>query len=314
MISYTTAMEKSSLYLQTAQTIGEAIECVSAALENADVYFGHGTDNPWDEAAQLVLSVVKLPLDSDPAVLPGALATTERSEIDRLLQRRIDEQVPLPYLLGTAWFAGLEFACDQRAIIPRSPIAELILHGFQPWYTGPAPQHVLDLCCGGGCIGLSMASHYHNVNVDLVDLDASALELARENAILLRTTDRVAIYESDLYSSLPAGRKYDLIVSNPPYVDKEDLASMPAEYQHEPAMALGSGDDGLDITHKILTNAGPLLKDDGLLVIEVGNSWPALEAAYPLVPFTWVEFEHGGDGVFVLSAQEWQDYSASWHR
>jgi len=210
--------------------------------------------------------------------------------------------------LGRAWFAGLEFLCDRRAIIPRSPIAELILHGFRPWYNGPAPGHILDLCCGGGCIGLAAAYQFPDARVDLLDVDSGALDLARENAEQLGLQGRVTLIESDLFEAL-ADTRYDLILSNPPYVDAADLAAMPAEFHHEPKDALGSGADGLDLTRRILSCAHPFLAASGLLIVEVGNSWAALEQAYPKVPFTWVEFEHGGDGVFALTAQELQDYS-----
>jgi len=292
-------------------TIGQALQYCSDALEASDACFGHGTDNAWDEAAQLVLAVAQLPLDGEEIEWQRPLDGPTLARIDELLHRRIAEHLPLPYLLGRAWFAGLEFLCDQRAIIPRSPIAELILNGFQPWYLGPPPRRVLDLCCGGGCIGLAVAHYYPDAQVDLVDIDNEALALARENASYLGVQDRVNIRQSDLFDALATG-EYDLIISNPPYVDAQDLASMPAAYHHEPACALGAGADGLDITRRILARAGPYLRDGGLLVVEVGNSWPALEAAYPNVPFTWVDFEHGGEGVFALTAPELEDYRTSW--
>ncbi|MDH3994307.1 MAG: 50S ribosomal protein L3 N(5)-glutamine methyltransferase [Gammaproteobacteria bacterium] len=291
-------------------TVGEALAYCAAALESSDVFFGHGTDNPWDEAVQLVLSVADLPLDADDGVLPHALDDSMRQRIDALLQKRIQEHVPLPYLLGQAWFAGLAFRCDQRAIIPCSPIAELILDEFQPWYQGPQPRRILDLCCGGGCIGLAAAHYQPLASVDLADIDPQALALARENAQLLGLQQRVNVIQSDLFQSLPA-QQYDLILSNPPYVDRADLAAMPAEYHHEPGLALGSGVDGLDLTREILAHASDYLCETGLLVVEVGNSWPALETAYPRLPFTWLEFAHGGHGVFALTAAELQDYAES---
>jgi len=281
----------------------------SEALENSDVYFGHGTDNPWDEAVQMVLSIADLPLDSDDGVLPHTLDDKAFASLQALLQRRITERQPLPYLLGRAWFAGLEFRCDPRAIIPRSPIAELILHDFQPWYSGPEPRRLLDLCCGGGCIGLAAAHYFPQVEADLLDIDAEALDLARENAARLGLGSRVRVLQSNLFDAL-GDERYDLILSNPPYVDADDLASMPAEFHHEPELALGSGPDGLDLARSILAGAAHYLNDTGLLVVEVGNSWMALEEAYPRLPFTWVEFEQGGHGVFALTARELQEYSA----
>ncbi|RLQ20199.1 50S ribosomal protein L3 N(5)-glutamine methyltransferase [Seongchinamella sediminis] len=290
-------------------TVGQAIQYCWEQLHDSAVFYGHGTDNPWDEAVQLVLAVAGLPADAGDGVLPHVVSVTQRAEIERLLKRRIEEHVPLPYLLGKAWFAGLEFGCDPRAIIPRSPIAELILHDYQPWYAGPEPARILDMCCGGGCIGLA-AAYYSKARVDLVDLDPEALALAAENRERLGLAHRVQIHQSDLFDAL-APQRYDLILSNPPYVDAGDLASMPAEYHHEPELALGSGPDGLSLTRRILARAADYLSDTGLLVVEVGNSWEALEAAYPRVPFTWLEFEHGGHGVFALSAAELQEFSAS---
>ena len=288
------------------QTVGQALQYCSEALENSDVFFGHGTDNAWDEAVEMLLCVAELPPGSGEEVLPLLLEEVVLVRLQSLLQRRITEQLPLPYLLGRAWFAGLQLRCDQRAIIPRSPIAELILGEFQPWYSGPEPLRVLDLCCGGGCIGLAVAHYYPGVQVDLLDIDGAALELARENAVCLGVEDRVSICQSDLFDALGDVR-YDLILSNPPYVDAADLASMPAEYHHEPERALGSGADGLDLTRRILSSAGTFLRDTGLLIVEVGNSWPALEEAFPQMPFIWIEFEHGGEGVFALTAGQLQD-------
>jgi len=292
------------------QTLGAALQYCCDALEDSDAYFGHGTDNAWDEAAAMVLASAELPLDSGAEVLSQHLSAKAAIRLQELLQRRITEHLPLPYLLGRAWFAGVEFRCDPRAIIPRSPLAELILSGFQPWYRGSVSR-VLDLCCGGGCIGLAVAHYFPEAQVDLLDIDSAALALARENATFLGLDDRVSIRQSDLFAAV-AGQRYDLILSNPPYVDAVDLAAMPAEFHHEPEQALGSGADGLDLTRRILASAAAFLHDTGLLIVEVGASWPALEQAFPQVPFTWVEFEHGGEGVFILTAQELQDYATSW--
>ncbi len=292
------------------ETIGEALQYCVSALESSDVFYGHGTDNAWDEALQLVLSVTELPLDSAEDVLPLALTQAACQQLKRLLQRRIGEHIPLPYLLGRAWFAGLEFHCDERAIIPRSPLAHLILNEFKPWYHGTEPRRILDLCCGGGCIGLATAYHFPQLRVDLADLDQKALQLAKENATLLGLEERVSLIHSNLFDAIKSV-EYDIILSNPPYVNATDLATMPAEYHHEPEQALGSGADGLAITRLILQRAGSYLSDNGLLVVEVGNSWPDLEKLYPKVPFTWLEFADGGHGVFALSAKELQQFSAS---
>lgn len=293
------------------RTVGEALQYCIDVLEKSAVHFGHGTDNAWDEAAQLVFFVAGLSMDSDDTVLRQPLSSSAVARLLGYLERRIEEKLPLPYLLHRAWFAGLEFYCDQRAIIPRSPIAELILGEFQPWYSGDGPRRVLDLCCGGGCIGLAVAHYFPEAHVDLLDIDNAALALAQENAVLHGLQARVTIRQSDLFQAL-TDERYDLILSNPPYVDAADLASMPAEYHHEPERALGSGEDGLDLTRRILRSAGTFLREDGVLIVEVGNSWPALEEAYPQVPFTWIEFEHGGEGVFTLTARELREYSTSW--
>ncbi len=290
-----------------ANTVGEALEYAHRRLESSLVFYGHGTDNAWDEAVQLVLHVAELPPESDDAVLPGEFDRSANERLSALLDRRIDDRVPLPYLTGKAFFAGLEFDCDPRAIIPRSPIAELIEQDFLPWYAGPTPLRLLDLCCGGGCIGIASAVYQPELRVDLADLDADALALATQNIDRHGLSERVSAVQSDVFSHL-AGRRYDLIVSNPPYVDARDLAEMPDEYHHEPELALGSGPDGLALTRKILAGAELFLEPHGLLLVEVGNSWPALEESYPYLPFTWIEFERGGHGVFALSAQELQDY------
>lgn len=291
-------------------TVGEAFNYCSTVLIEAGLFYGHGTDNAWDEAIQLVLSVVDIPFDTEDEVLPHPFDGRARAELDHLLRRRIDDRVPTPYLLGKAWFAGLEFGCDERALIPRSPLAELILNDYAPWYAGPQPRRLLDLCCGGGCIGLAAAHHDQELQVDLTDIDQAALSLAGENAARLGLEGRANILRSDLFSALP-GKRYDIIISNPPYVDANDLATMPPEYHHEPAAALGAGADGLDLARRILAVAGDYVEPTGLLVLEVGNSWQALEQAYPKVPFTWIEFEHGGHGVLALSGEELQSYKES---
>ena len=296
-------MELETRIKSELETLGDGLRWAERCFEEAELYFGHGTDNPWDEALHLVLGSLKVAMDADPSILDSVLSEAEKDLLIRNVRRRVDERIPVPYLTGRAWFAGLEFRIDQRAIIPRSPIAELIEREFAPWYPGQAIERVLDLCCGSGCIGLAIAAWNPSARVDLVDIDTDALALADENRSLLGLESRVDILESDLFAGL-RGRQYDLIVTNPPYVDAQDLASMPREYGFEPALALGSGVDGLDITRRILANAVHFLSPDGLLVGEVGNSWEALESAFPGVPFTWIELERGGHGVFVLTARE----------
>lgn len=296
--------------LHCATSVGEALDLVAAALDAADLCYGHGTDNPWDEAVQLVLAVVGLPADSDNSALPHPVTREQAVRMASLLHTRIEDRVPLPYLTGKAFFAGLPLRCDPRAIIPRSPIAELVLAGFQPWCAGPGPERILDLCCGGGCIGLASAWYLPDARVDLLDLDSEALSLAAENVTDLGLEARVRVLQSDLFAAV-AGERYDIIVCNPPYVDADDLAAMPPEYHHEPGLALGSGADGLDLTRRLLREAEDYLQPSGLLVVEVGNSQEALEMAFPTVPFTWLEFEHGGHGVFALTARELRENRSS---
>ncbi len=282
--------------------LGDVLQEVHAALESADLYYGHGTDNAWDEAVCLVLCGANLPIDSGQEVLAIPLDQTALTKIREWTRRRIEERLPLPYLTGRAWFAGLEFKVVPGTLIPRSPIAELIEQQFAPWCVQP-PEHVLDLCTGGGCIAAAIAYHLPESQVDGVDLDPAAVELARENVRKLRLESRVNIYLGDLFSPVE-GKQYDLIVSNPPYVDAQDMENLPEEYRHEPVHALAAGDDGLDLVHRILHSAHRYLKPNGALIVEVGNSAEALMNAYPSVPFVWIEFARGGDGVFFLSRED----------
>ena len=221
--------------------------------------------------------------------------------LDRM-QRRIDDRVPLAYLLGEAWFMGLPFHVDERVLVPRSPLGELIQGGLQPWLGNKPVGRILDLCTGSGCIGIAAASVFEDAEVDLADISTDALDVAAVNIDYHEVGDRVSTVRSDVFDGLEG--RYDVILSNPPYVDADDIADMPAEYGHEPELGLAAGGDGLDIAHRILARAADYLNPGGLLIVEVGNSWVALQEAYPDIPFTWLEFENGGDGVFLLTAED----------
>jgi len=266
----------------------------------SNIFYGHGTDNAWDEALTLIFHLLHLPPEANQHVLDAVLTKAERQLILRVVEARCLDRMPLPYLTNEAWFTGMPFIVDERVLIPRSPIGELIENGFFPW----APQttsKVLDMCTGSGCIGLACVNHL-DVEADLVDLSEGALAVAAKNITKHGMSESARIIQSDLFAEV--NDHYDIIVTNPPYVDAADLDAMPPEFHHEPRVALAAGDDGLDLAHRILAEASSYLTEQGILVMEVGNSWVALEKAYPSIPFTWIEFERGGHGVCVFNRQE----------
>ena len=267
------------------------------------MYFGHGTDNASDEAAALVFHALKLPYDAPVRVLKRRVGDAARWRVEELLRRRIDERLPLAYLTHEAWFAGLRFYVDQRVLIPRSAIAELIERRFAPWIDPKSVRNVLDMGTGSGCIALACAKAFPRARVDAVDIDAGALEVAAINRRALRLTRRVRLIESDHFTAL-SGNSYDIIVSNPPYVGEREMRGLPREYGHEPRLALESGRDGLESVATILREARKHLQPLGLLVVEVGNTERVLARAYPKLPFTWLDFERGGGGVFLLTREQ----------
>lgn len=283
-------------------TVRDYLRYVSSRFADSPLFFGHGTDNVWDEAVHLVMRSLHLPLENNTLFLDARLTRHERQLIVERMERRINERVPLAYLLGEAWFMGLPFHVDERVLVPRSPLGELIQNGFQPWLGDHPVGRVLDLCTGSGCIGIAAATVFEAAEVDLSDISLDALEVAAANIEYHELGDRVRTIGSDVFGSIEG--RYDVILSNPPYVDAEDMADMPAEYSHEPELGLAAGGDGLDIAHRILAGAAKHLNPGGLLIVEVGNSWVALQEAYPDLPFTWLEFENGGDGVFLLTAED----------
>jgi len=282
------------------RTVTDLVRWGSARLDEARVVFGHGTDNAVDEALALVQSAAGLRPGAPESLFASRLTTWERRAAVDLIVRRIRERIPTPYLTGRAWFAGLEFACDARALVPRSPIAEWIERGFEPWLDPDAVERALEIGTGGGAIAIACALAFPNATVDAVDVSSAALDLARENCAAHDVDDRVRLLESDVYAGV--SDRYDLIVSNPPYVDARVMATLDAEYRHEPRIGLEAGADGLDCVHRILAGASAHLRPGGVLVCEVGASRHALEGAYPSVPFTWLDLERGGEGVFLLEA------------
>lgn len=287
---------------QKFTTVRDALEYAEHAFSEAGLYFGHGTDNAWDEAVALVIAVLDLPPDVDNSVLTQALTEAQSARCDELFQLRLEKRIPSAYLTQQTWFCGLPFHVDERVIIPRSPIAELIQDQFSPWVEATHIKRVLDLCCGSACIAIACAYAFPDAKVDAVDISNDALAVAKINVAEHHLAERVALMQSDVFSAID--KQYDIIVTNPPYVDAADIASMPAEYHHEPSLALASGADGLELTRQILCDAAQHLTDDGILVCEVGNSADALEVSFPGVAFTWLSFEHGGDGVFLLTKKQ----------
>ena len=289
-------------------TLRDYIRWAVSRFHAAGLFFGHGTDNAWDEARHLVLGSLHLPWEMADSYLDCRLEDDERAHLQDLLQRRIEQRVPTAYLLGQAWFCGLPFIVDERVLIPRSPIGELIDRRFEPWLA-QAPARVLDLCTGSGCIGIACAYEFLEAEVVLADLSFEALEVANRNIEHHGLEDRVYTVQSDGFDGLPKQR-FDLIVSNPPYVDAEDIADMPNEFHHEPALALACGEDGLDLVRRILAQAADHLTETGTLIVEVGNSEVHVEALYPEVEFTWLEFARGGHGVFLLAASQCREHQA----
>ena len=285
-----------------ALKVGAAIEHCARALRAARVYFGHGTDNARDEAAELVFFVAGLAHELGAAAYDHALSERQRKRIEELLRRRIGERKPLAYLTHRAFFAGLELYVDERVLVPRSPIAELTLRQFQPWITATRVRRILDIGTGSGAIALACARAFPRAQVDAVDISAAALQVCRRNVRTLSLKRRVNVLLSDHFSAVK-GRRYDIIVSNPPYVGRAEMRTLPREYRHEPRRGLASGADGLDSVRAILAAARPHLKDHGILVVEVGNTERALLRAYPKLPFVWPEISMGGAGVFLLNAE-----------
>ncbi|HSW93674.1 MAG TPA: 50S ribosomal protein L3 N(5)-glutamine methyltransferase [Gammaproteobacteria bacterium] len=284
-------------------TLRDFLRWAISRFNEVGLFYGHGTDNAWDEAVALILHTLHLPPDIHLGMLDSRLTSPEREKIYQTIRRRVDERIPLAYLTHEAWFAGLPFYVDERVLIPRSPLAELIENQFQPWIDADSAHHILDLCTGSGCIAVATAHYFPEARVDATDISHDALTVANMNVLKHHVEDRVTLFQGDLFHPL-ANKKYDVIISNPPYVDANDMADLPKEYRHEPESALAAGTLGLDIVTRILEQAKQHLNPQGILIVEVGNSEEALSEAFPDLPFTWLDFERGGGGVFLLTAEQ----------
>jgi ribosomal protein L3 glutamine methyltransferase len=284
------------------KSIGQWVNECERAMRAGGVVFGHGTDNARDESAWLVLHVMGQPLDGSFTGWNEPVPDGPARRIQGLLERRLSERKPLAYLLGEAWFCGLRFLINENVLVPRSPLAELIDRRFQPWVRPERIRRVLDLCTGSGCIGIAVAHKLPEVRVHAVDISEEALEVAANNVALHGLGDRVMLLKSDLFESL-GGRRYDLIVSNPPYVSGDEIEAFPAEYSWEPRLGFHAEEEGLQIVLDILHKAPAHLEEGGILVCEVGEAADRLQARLPSLPLTWLEFEHGGGGVFTIDRE-----------
>ena len=303
-------------------TIRDFIRFGVTALRQYDAHLGQGTEDYFAESSALVLQTMSLDWNADNEILDAKLLPSEKAEFLSLLERRINEKVPTSYLLNLSYFCGKPYYVDERVLIPRSPIAELIENRFAPYCldeNGQAregvnnlpensnpktPQRILDMCTGSGCIAIALAYAYPEAEVDATDISKEALEVASINAEHHDKQYQVALLESDLFEKIPAENQYDLIVSNPPYVDAEDMADLPEEFHHEPELALAAGQDGLDLVRKMLAQAADYLTENGLIVIEVGNSEWAMKQNFNTIDFYWLQFQRGGTGIFVLTAEQ----------
>lgn len=289
-----------SLATQDLHTVRDYLRFAVSRFYQAELFFGHGSSDAYDEAVYLILHTLHLPLDRLEPFLDARLTTSERAEVLNIIERRVQEHIPAAYLTHEAFLGEFSFYVDERVIVPRSFIAELLRSQLSPWVAEPeAIAHVLDMCTGSGCLAILAAHEFPDAQVDAVDLSSDALAVAAYNVADYELQDRVKLIQSDLFSNL-GNRKYDLIISNPPYVDADSVAALPQEYLHEPEMALGSGDDGLDATRIILQNAAQHLTDNGILIVEIGHNRDLLEAEYPRLPFTWLDVTTGDQFVFML--------------
>ena len=289
-------------------TIRDWLRYAVSRFEEAGIFYGHGTANAYDEAAWLILSALHLPHDTLENFFDAVILEQERRKLAHLIERRVTERIPTAYLVREAWLKGYKFYVDERVIIPRSFIAELLENSLSPWVEYPDMiESAADICTGSGCLGILLADAFPSADIDVVDISSDAIAVANINIANYGLQDRVHAIKSDMFTSL-AGKTYDLIISNPPYVDASSMASLPAEYRNEPQGALGSGIGGLDHTDTLLREAPKHLNDGGLLVVEIGHNRDALLEAYPELPFTWLEVEAGNEFVFLLTKEQLEDY------
>lgn len=285
-------------------TIRDWLRYAVSQFEASDIFYGHGTDNAYDEAVWLVMSALHLPMDTLNNFFDARITSPERSKLSQLLEQRISSHTPTAYLVKEAWLQGLKFFVDERVLVPRSFIAELLNDDLSPWIEYPElVESAADICTGSGCLGIMLASAFPNATVDVVDISADALDVANINIANYGLEDQITAIQSDMFTALK-GRKYDVIISNPPYVDAPSMAELPAEYRNEPQIALGSGNDGLDHTHTLLREAGHYLNENGILIVEIGHNRDALQAAYPNIAFNWLEVSSGNEFVFLLTKEQ----------
>ncbi|MGR8933424.1 MAG: 50S ribosomal protein L3 N(5)-glutamine methyltransferase [Gammaproteobacteria bacterium] len=292
----------------TLCTIRDYIRWGASRFKEAELFFGHGTTTALDESAALVLHTLYQPYNLAAVYLDAVLTLDERQKVVALIERRIRERIPSAYLTHEAIFAGLSFYVDERVLVPRSPIAELIEQQFAPWIDADQVYSILDLCTGSACIAIACAYAFPNAAVDAVELSPEALDVAQINITKHDMEEQVRLVQSDLFASL-GPQRYDVIVSNPPYVSEAEWRQLPAEFQAEPALGFRGGDDGLDLVVRILAQAADFLTERGILVVEVGSSAESLQNRFPNVPFYWLEFERGGDGVFLLTVEQINEFN-----
>lgn len=289
-------------------SIRDYIRWAASEFARHQLFFGHGTDNALDEAFHLVCWVVGLGYELPPVYLEAALTAPEKHRIETLVSQRIEQRKPIAYLTGEAWFCGMAFQVDERVLVPRSPLAELIAEHFSPWLSRE-PERILDLCCGSGCIGIAAAAACPQAQVDLIDIDDGPIELSQANVARHGLQDQVRVIQSDLFAGV-GGERYDLILSNPPYVPTEEYEGLAPEFHAEPKLGLEAGADGMDIVARILEQAPEHLSEDGILICEVGAAVPEFLARFGSLDVIWPEFEQGGEGVFVVSAEDLRAWRA----